>query len=402
MQTQEQYGLYELLNRFSISPRNGFLPDPYPLESIANVDDQFAKLEVFAKELPKLVYTNQVRKQIRKAIEGDTTSLFPNHLDISKLHNKMQWERAMLLLSCIGHVYVHGNSRFGENAVDIIPSVLSVPWGTVADLLGRPPVLSHASIALHNWRLIDKNDPISLENIVLLNNIIGGCDEDWFFTVTIVIESLGAKGAVATAQICDLMNKDVINEELIIELLGTISEVLIKMKDAMKCMKQQCDPYIFYNRVRIYLNGWSHSNIAHPDGLLYEGWSEKRHFYHGGSAGQSTLLQCFDELLGIKHKSELLTQFRQYMPLDHQKFLHWIESSRSLRQYIKNSLNADLKRAFNQAMKSLNSFREVHIGIVHQYIMQQSGNVDQERGTGGSTLISFLSSVKQDAEYIEW
>lgn len=39
-----------------------------------------------------------------------------------------------------------------------------------------------------------------------------------------------------------------------------------------------------------------------PKGLVYEGVQEEPMEYSGGSAAQSSLLHCFDELLGIKHE----------------------------------------------------------------------------------------------------
>lgn len=37
-------------------------------------------------------------------------------------------------------------------------------------------------------------------------------------------------------------------------------------------------------------------------GLVYEGVQAEPMEFSGGSAAQSSLLHCFDELLGIKHK----------------------------------------------------------------------------------------------------
>lgn len=39
-----------------------------------------------------------------------------------------------------------------------------------------------------------------------------------------------------------------------------------------------------------------------PKGLLYEGVQTAPMRYSGGSAAQSSLLHCFDELLGVKHE----------------------------------------------------------------------------------------------------
>lgn len=41
-----------------------------------------------------------------------------------------------------------------------------------------------------------------------------------------------------------------------------------------------------------------------PNGLLYEGVSNEPIFLAGGSAAQSSSIQCFDALLCIQHEDE--------------------------------------------------------------------------------------------------
>lgn len=40
------------------------------------------------------------------------------------------------------------------------------------------------------------------------------------------------------------------------------------------------------------------------EGLVYEGVQEEPMEYSGGSAAQSSLLHCFDELLGVQHEEQ--------------------------------------------------------------------------------------------------
>jgi len=41
-----------------------------------------------------------------------------------------------------------------------------------------------------------------------------------------------------------------------------------------------------------------------PKGLVYEGVQTEPMEYSGGSAAQSSLLHCFDELLEVKHEEK--------------------------------------------------------------------------------------------------
>jgi indoleamine 2,3-dioxygenase len=35
-----------------------------------------------------------------------------------------------------------------------LPEQVSIPWSQVAARLGRPPILTHSSIVIHNWKRI--------------------------------------------------------------------------------------------------------------------------------------------------------------------------------------------------------------------------------------------------------
>src|SRR5207247_7554335 len=101
--------------------------------------------------------------------------------------------RAMMLLSYFAHAYVWG----ATNPADQIPRGIAVPWHALAGCLGRPPVLSYASYALDNWRRIDPRGPIALGNIALLQNFLGGIDEEWFILVHVDIEKKAARALAA-------------------------------------------------------------------------------------------------------------------------------------------------------------------------------------------------------------
>src|SRR5439155_17857262 len=145
-----------------VSAERGFLPRPDPLQMLPVL---FEVWEEVAAEMPKLLAAGRLRATL--------DSLPP--LDTAPLETDAELERAMLLLSYFGHGYVWGASP----AIDRIPAGVAVPWHEVAGRLGRPPVLSYASYALHNWRRLEPAAPIALGNIVLLQNFLGGVDEEW-------------------------------------------------------------------------------------------------------------------------------------------------------------------------------------------------------------------------------
>ena len=61
--------------------------------------------------------------------------------------------------------------------------------------------MSYASYCLDNWYLLDSKQPISLDNVALINNFLGGVDEDWFVTIHVCIEDAAAPAVKSAFEI---------------------------------------------------------------------------------------------------------------------------------------------------------------------------------------------------------
>jgi indoleamine 2,3-dioxygenase len=156
-----------------------FLPKKDPLRTYKTNSRSLRKLENVASNLPKLLLTNKVQKTIN--------SLNINSFSVNKIikeESKQEINLAMSHLSFIAHSYIWG----GNKPQSLLPQVIAEPWVKLSNYLGRPPILSYASYCLDNWYKIDKKDPISLDNVALINNFLGGVDEDWFVTIHVCIE----------------------------------------------------------------------------------------------------------------------------------------------------------------------------------------------------------------------
>src|SRR5919106_2461755 len=170
---------------YEVDGDRGFLPAPDPLDRLPN---DFSSWEEVGRALPKLLMTGKVRRFIQDM----------PLLDATGLRDDRERRRAMVILSFLGHAYIWGEAE----TISSIPACLALPWHQLARMLGRPPVLSYASYALDNWRRLNPNCPIELGNIALLQNFLGGQDEEWFVIVHVAIEAKAgpALAAVVAAQ----------------------------------------------------------------------------------------------------------------------------------------------------------------------------------------------------------
>jgi indoleamine 2,3-dioxygenase len=172
------------LSDFEISPEQGFLPQDPPTEL-----PDAPTLNHLGHELPKLLSARMVRRFI-----DEQRQLLPS---IPTSWRDQDYRAAMRILSFAGHAYVW---EVPDQPAATLPPQLAQPWHEVAQRLGRPPVLSYASYALDNWRRLDRTKPIRLDNILLLQNFLGGLDEEWFVVVHIQIEREAGPGLAGLLQ----------------------------------------------------------------------------------------------------------------------------------------------------------------------------------------------------------
>lgn len=357
---------------------HGFLPNQDPLKTLPAPLHPWEEL---ANTLPKLLVSQQTRGIIRSLPQ----------LDCTLLSQPEEQERAMQLLSYLGHAYVWNEAT----PTDSLPASIAIPWTQLSQSLGRPPVLSYASYALYNWERIDPKKPIELGNIALLQNFLGGIDEEWFILIHVEIEAKAIPALLSilpTLTACKEQDCESLAKNLI-----SIRSALSAMCDTLGRMPEHCDPYIYYNRVRPYIHGWK-DNPALPNGLIYEGVSEIPQFYKGETGAQSSIIPCLDALFAVEHKESPLKQhlleMKLYMPKEHREFLTYLEQNPSLRDFIlAHKGNTSLSELYNQCLELMYEFRKTHLSYAAHYIQKQSQTSkanSTEVGTGGTPFMKYL------------
>ncbi len=373
------------LEKFDVNAKTGFLPAQDPLTSLPS---SYEPWDIAIHRLPVLLIAGQARSYIDQMPQ----------LGIDQLTSEAEFERALLVLSYLGHGYV-----WGEEAVtNRVPDNIAVPWHAVAQQLDRPPVLSYASYAMHNWRRIRPDKPLTLDNIEILCNFLGGMDEAWFIIVHIAIEAIAGPAIAAAAECLHAAQSGKL--DVIQSSLGTIADVLAEITQTLASIYDKCDPHIYYKRVRPYIFGWK-ENPTLPNGLIYEGvteWNNEPQKFRGESGAQSAIIPTMDALFGVTFDSsspfaQHLSELRSYMPVKHQAFVEMIAQDTAdvdLRQFIieAGTTNPDLVKAHNACIDRLSDFRKLHVQIARDYIaVQEEEHANPTAiGTGGTPFLRYL------------
>ena len=184
--------------------------------------------------------------------------------------------------------------------------------------------------------------------------------------------------------------------------LQMLAERLDDLGALLQKMYENCDPHVFYHRIRPFLAG--SKNMAEaglPNGVMFDVGSGRDAYvqYGGGSNAQSSLIQFFDIVLGIEHRPtgtkrptehsssesdsepisppsrhNFIHEMRSYMPGPHRRFLEHVSSIANIREYVeaRGKSNPALAISYDACLAMLRSLRDKHIQIVSRYIIVKS------------------------------
>jgi len=373
---------------------NRFLSIKEPLKKYKTKSKSLNKISEIASHLPKLLLTNQVQTTI-DALDKKAFSV----QKIIKKNSVKEINLAMSQISFIAHAYIWGGSKPRQ----VLPEVISKPWVELSNYLGRPPILSYASYCLDNWFKINPKKPITLDNVALINNFLGGVDEDWFVTIHVCIED-AAGDAIEAAKKLSIMNKNNSNKDFLDE-LKKIKKSLKNVNSIFSKMPEKCDPYVYYHRVRPYIFG-TKDNPDLKKGLIYENqFDNKPQFFRGETGAQSSIIPFLDGALGIYHSNDnlkhYLNEMRDYMPPKHRKMIEDVEKTSQAKNLIHKSKT--LTHEYNLCLEEIRKFRAKHLEYAASYIHKQaqmSSNVgtggSTVRGTGGTPFMKYLKKHRDE------
>ncbi|KAK2068804.1 hypothetical protein P8C59_003424 [Phyllachora maydis] len=425
------------LSHYGISATHGFLPDELPLSRLP--DPYYNKWEAVVANLQGLILSKRLRGVVDRLPVLSTIGL----------EDEAEWRRAYSLLIFMAHGYIWG----GESPCDRLPPALAVPLLQVSQRLEVLPVATYAGLCLWNFKPLFVDEDIDqLENLATLNTFTGSLDESWFYLVSVAIEARGAPtiplmlDAIVAARADDAAT--------VTRCLCTLAERLDQLGDLLQRVHENCDPSIFYHRIRPFLAG--SKNMAEaglPHGVIYDDGTGDDVYrqYSGGSNAQSSMIQFFDIVLGIQHrptgeradagddeghgpapKHNFIMEMRRYMPGPHARFLGHVQAVANIRAFVARRQHDDraLALAYDGCLAMLRALRDRHIAIVARYIVTPSREVRARsrgrsseatrrrrwqpqpqpqpqgtkagktganlKGTGGTALVAFLKQARDE------
>ena len=375
---------------------NGFLPDTEPLYHIDCSNADVAKLKDLSLAIPKLLLTNKIRSQVDKL----PSSFFSHDLSIYK---EEELRSLNVQFSFLAHAYVWGDL----NPSKILPACLAKPWVKISEMLGRPAVLSYASYCLDNWHKIDSDEPVSLDNVALNYNFLGGIDEDWFVTIHVCIEDKAKLAITSALNLALAFEENKVNKDLVLKDLSNVKESMMEVNHIFRKMPEKCDPYIYYHRVRPYIFGWK-NNPDLPEGLIYEDcFDNQPQLFRGETGAQSSIVPTLDALFNVVHERdelrEYLDEMRLYMPPGHRELIEYVEKHSKLKEFINE--NEDLKQIYDECLQEVSIFRTQHLQYAADYIHSQNtkstlfgSGGSKVRGTGGTPFMKYLKKHRDETD----
>jgi indoleamine 2,3-dioxygenase len=378
------------LSDYDMSASCGFLSH----FEIVDIDlpDIFVPVLQAADNLSGLMTTGRVRHWLEQLPALDLAEWASNAPE-------EQVRVAMVRYSFLVQAYVWGESE----APTSLPANLARPMVALADRLDQAPLLPYSGYVLDNWARLDRDSPIGLDNVYMVQNFLGGADENWFVLIHVVIE---AEAGPLLGLACDLVEaaftKDTARATALLEEMDGHWDAVNAIFDRMP---DRCDPYIYYQRVRPYIHGWA-NNPALPDGLIYEGvgkYKGKGQLFRGQTGSQSSIVPSMDALFQVRHENDplrvYLDELHAYRPVQHRRYIEDLREQSTLREFAIASGDAALRKAFNASIEQVARFRTRHLEYAASYINKQAvsgkGN-DTEVGTGGTPFMKYLKKHRDE------
>ncbi|CAG8481691.1 11322_t:CDS:10 [Funneliformis caledonium] len=344
------------LPTFMVGYKNGFLPRQEPL---ARLPERFYALEYLLQNMP-IHLPNGEGGLLSKGQLGEAVKDLPQY-DVSDINDQR-------LLSALFRDYTFLTSAYLLEPCDImyrekkdyglgrsvLPKNIAIPLATLVRAFAGTPsehgfILVHVAMVAHSGNLV--------------------------------------KHATETLEATQEQDRVKFNNAL-----KHLNDTMTLINQEMDTMWERSNS-MDYLKFRTFIMG-SKNQPMFPNGVVYEGVSEKPLFYRGESGANDSMIPCMDNLLQITSKlpnnplTEMLKDFRRYRPTNHKEFLEFVQKKAeelNVRGFAIHDANSTALYLAN--MDQIRAFRHRHWNFTKEYIIK---NTMHPVATGGSPIVTWL------------
>ncbi|KAI9472484.1 MAG: hypothetical protein EXX96DRAFT_584327 [Benjaminiella poitrasii] len=379
---------------FAVGVENGFLPRQDPL---AELPKEFGKLESLLQRMPMQLFDGSpgllASGQFGDAVRDELPLYEMDNINdqrlLSALFRDYTFAASAYLLEPCDILYrAKGDYGLGRKA---LPMNIAVPLTKVAQKIHSKPFMEYAlSYALYNYKRINPLGGLTYDNLALIRSFAGTESEKGFilnhvtmvsYSPRLVRYTLGALNAVET-------NNRV---EFDMQMAG-LNETYESINKEMEMMWSRSVPED-YIKFRTFIMGTKNQPMF-PDGVIYEGVSDKPIVHRGESGANDSMVPLGDNLLQITELmpenplTVVLHDFRSYRPTNHREFLKYVQD-KSIKVGLRNFALQDPNSAaiYLSNIDQIRAFRHRHWNFTKGYIIKHTSH---PVATGGSPIITWL------------
>ena len=312
--------------------------------------------------------------------------------------------RARQVLAFMLHFYIHSLPKPSPTTTHVPPS-LSIPLRAVSEQLGLPPICTYSDTICYNYSISGCAD--DLEDFSIHSTFSSTPDEVHFYRTQALIEHRGARAMPLMRSIISAVGGSYLRP--VSAYLDQLADVVDELTEILMNVRTDCDPAVFYNRIRVWFPGGKLAYDLEDGESIEEEWM-------GSSAAQSSIIQALDAFLGIEplthrpqekydvqpsdgSKMAYLARMRLYLPNSHRAFLEELSRfGQQMRAFILDhpdrEQSAETMEAYNKVIDAMQKFRGGHIRIVGLYVTAQQRKGEKSSGTGGTSGVQFLKSIR--------
>lgn len=382
----------KFLASYDISSERGFLGSTDPLIEVPSpFKEYFEPWLTLGRELPELVARGTYADRVRGLPTYTKT--------LGGIPEAVLWRVLVTVGFCV-QAYVWQRTP----PSNVVPAGLAVLFAKLCKKLHVAPAFNYSMYTLRNWKRIDPEGPISVDNVTMIQHFNAQefperyKAEDWFVAIHIDIEKQAGQLMffVMNAEAARLSG----NMATLAFWLNAASHVILRMRDTINRMTEHCDTATYFAYVRPYLSGFSRV----PGGVVLQGvksLNEKPQHSLGQTGAQSSIAPTLDRFLEIEHRSLHLSghlddMLMLHTPSKHRAFVclfdHPSRFKKAETSWDHVSQDASVLSALIAMRRACAEFRKAHYVLAITHIARPAAKQGDlhPRGTGGTDLIPSL------------